>query len=97
MRGDERNLIQSMQGEACYSPRFKVTLRRLSRDSWMYLSLESSDRQRPCFLNSLSGTELFAAAVAPPARRLCVPYKAGSSPMSINKPLSMSLIVVYDK
>ena len=94
MRGDERNLIQSTQGEACYRPKFKVTLRRLSRDSCIYLSLESSDRQRPCFLNNLPGTELLAAAVAPPARRLCVLYKEGSSPMSTSKPLSMSLIVV---
>ena len=39
-------------------------------------SLADSDFQRPCRLNSLSGTPAFAAAVAP--RRLCIPNALGS-------------------
>ena len=39
----------------------------------MYPSLTFSDFHLPCFLKSLSLTPRFAAAVAPPARRLCRP------------------------
>ena len=39
----------------------------------MYPSLTFSDFHLPCFLKSLSLTPKFAAAVAPPARRLYKP------------------------
>ena len=49
------------------------TLSKDLRQSFMYPSFPLSDFKRPCLLKSRSGIHLFAAVVAPPARRLCEP------------------------
>ena len=79
-----------------YSPRFKDTDKRFSTDSFTYQSLESSVRHRPCFLKRLSDTSLLAAAVAPPALRLCVPYAFGSRPILSRFDFNKSFIVEYE-
>ena len=46
-----------------YNPKFCVTDNRLQKESSTYPSFAASDLQRPCFLNTLSGTSAAAAAV----------------------------------
>ena len=56
----------------------------------MYPSLADSDFHRPCLLNSLSGTPLLAAAVAPPALKLCNPYCSAGNPRALSFSLKHS-------
>ena len=57
----------------------------------MYPSLTFSDFHLLCFLKSLSLTPKFAAAVAPPARRLCKPNNLVSGPMFLRPSITFSL------
>ena len=57
----------------------------------MYPSLTFSDFHLPCFLKSLLLTPKFAAAVAPPARRLCKPNNLVSVPIFLRPSITFSL------
>ena len=57
----------------------------------MYPSLIFSDFHLPCFLKSLSLTPIFAAAVAPSARRLWNPNNLVSSPIFLSPSITFSL------
>ena len=57
----------------------------------MYPFLTFSDFHLLCFLKSLSLTPKFAAAVAPPARRLCSPNDLVSAPIFLIPSITFSL------
>ena len=57
----------------------------------MYPSLTFSDLHLPCFLKSLSLTSNFAAAVGPPARRLCKPNNLVFAPIFLSPSIRFSL------
>ena len=57
----------------------------------MYPSLIFSDFRLPCFLNGLSFTPKFTAAVAPPGRRLCRPNNLVSTPIFLSPSITFSL------
>ena len=57
----------------------------------MYPSLTFSNFHLPCFLKSLSLTPKFAAAVAPPARRLCSPSDLVSAPIFLSPSITSSM------
>ena len=63
-------------------PKLLETIRRVSTSSETYPSLAFSLDQRPCFLKSRSGTPRFAASVAPPLRKECIPKSFRFSPIS---------------
>ena len=60
------------------------TLRRDLTEFFTYLSLVDSERQCPCHLKGRSGTPALAAAVAPPAQKLCMLNLVASNPMLNN-------------
>ena len=65
--------------------------------SQTYPSLAVSEAHLPCFLNNLSFIPAFAAAVAPPALKLCKPNFDLSKPNDPRASNNNSLALVYDK
>ena len=78
-----------------YSPNCCDTYKRFVMESSTHPSFAPSDFHRPCLLKRRSWTPALAAAVAPPALRLCRPYLSGGCPSSINFFLNSSLSVLY--
>lgn len=71
-----------------------VTSNKDSRLSSTYLFLAFSLCHAPCRWN-LSGTPKAAAAVAPPDRRLCIPYTLSSKPLFFNSNFRSWLARLY--
>jgi hypothetical protein len=65
--------------------------------SQAYPSLAVSEVHLPCFLNNLSFIPAFAAAVVPPALKLCKPNFDLSKPIDPRSSNNSSLALLYDK
>ena len=70
---------------------------RARRSDAMYLSFAESVFQRPCRSMESCVSPALAAAVAPPTRKLCVPYGEEFKPISDNFAFKSSRVLVYDR